>query len=1017
MKRKLFLFFLSQFLGFAFVSREALCQTCTQITTIFYVNGVWQQKIDAEKALYFQLEHRIENRIAGTSVSGCVNYEVAYNQTDTKAADLIQALSQIYLDNSFLPQFWRWWASLDPAPDEFQALAKAQAASLDLAAYVLAPELQQHVALYSAAIGSQHENKVVLVAHSQGNLYANEAYNILVYGQNPVPPSSISIVSVATPASAVAGNGPYTTLSEDLIASVGFRIVNSSVKPPNTANPDPSCTPYWSCHDFVASYLWGSISGPQILNDILANIPIPLPSGATIAGRSPGTVSVSMSGGIDCCQSYGVSWTQGAASNVSVFAYLGDPGGGNIGFQLSTAIGPAATASDLIGSTNLVISPGQPVWRLVFSGLNLSAGTYHLTGYGPPAANGATWYGFLNPTVVGSIGSDVSVSFGPNNPTAPFQRQMFPVASQLGFLVTGDPPPQSYSVTDLGVLPGGTNSIAYAINNLGTVVGSSTEPFIWTAAGGMQSLGAPPAVDIYGSGYLTMPVGGSANGINDQGLVVGAFGYGSPSGVGIYRPFIWTATAGFQILGIQGGATAVNNAGQVVGSPAFRWTVTGGLEFLESPGWISSARAINDGGVSAGYMMYAYSYPVFWNAAGQLHYMDGLLPYTFSTQNYANGINDNGQVVGTTFGDSSSTIFPGNRSYAFFWSASNGAVNLGDLPGTINGSPSSVANGINNSGKVIGTSNNRAFLWTSQAGIQDLNSLLDQSGVGWTLISANAINDAGQIVGYGIHNGENHAFLLGKESGSGPDNRQISATISSAGIVGTLVFTGTPNTREYFTWTVADGSNHLAGTGFTSFDSNGKIDFSGLNMESYVWHPTWSDGTYTIYAFASLNDGVTDDVANCANNLVCVNYSYSVTFYRSSGVWTNSKPELNLVKVTPLLTNGKYMSLSCSDLPDPPAGYDWWLWDLTLEIPTWDWNWKAFRAGGSGPTKPCIGNNYIFDLSSPGLIPGDSDVYLLVFALSQSIPDLPVKDTQYWPGNNPVYYGVVHWNGTSGVIK
>jgi probable HAF family extracellular repeat protein len=85
---------------------------------------------------------------------------------------------------------------------------------------------------------------------------------------------------------------------------------------------------------------------------------------------------------------------------------------------------------------------------------------------------------------------------------------------------------------------------------------------------------------------------------------------------------------------------------------------------------------------------------------------------------------------------------------------------LGDLPGTINGSPSSVANGINNNGKVVGTSNNRAFLWTKDLRIQDLNSLTDQTGSGWTLYSANAINDAGQIVGYGDHNGASHAFLL-----------------------------------------------------------------------------------------------------------------------------------------------------------------------------------------------------------------------------------------------------------------
>ena len=45
--------------------------------------------------------------------------------------------------------------------------------------------------------------------------------------------------------------------------------------------------------------------------------------------------------------------------------------------------------------------------------------------------------------------------------------------------------------------------------------------------------------------------------------------------------------------------------------------------------------------------------------------------------------------------------------------------------------------------------------------MQDLNSLLaPSSGPGWELDSANAINDAGQIVGEGLVNGQDHAFLL-----------------------------------------------------------------------------------------------------------------------------------------------------------------------------------------------------------------------------------------------------------------
>lgn len=43
----------------------------------------------------------------------------------------------------------------------------------------------------------------------------------------------------------------------------------------------------------------------------------------------------------------------------------------------------------------------------------------------------------------------------------------------------------------------------------------------------------------------------------------------------------------------------------------------------------------------------------------------------------------------------------------------------------------------------------------------DLNSLLKDSGSGWTLEVANAINDKGQIVGYGLNPlGQTEAFLL-----------------------------------------------------------------------------------------------------------------------------------------------------------------------------------------------------------------------------------------------------------------
>jgi hypothetical protein len=42
----------------------------------------------------------------------------------------------------------------------------------------------------------------------------------------------------------------------------------------------------------------------------------------------------------------------------------------------------------------------------------------------------------------------------------------------------------------------------------------------------------------------------------------------------------------------------------------------------------------------------------------------------------------------------------------------------------------------------------------------DLNTLLLSTIIGWELADATDINDAGQIAGYGFHNGATRAFLL-----------------------------------------------------------------------------------------------------------------------------------------------------------------------------------------------------------------------------------------------------------------
>jgi len=88
--------------------------------------------------------------------------------------------------------------------------------------------------------------------------------------------------------------------------------------------------------------------------------------------------------------------------------------------------------------------------------------------------------------------------------------------------------------------------------------------------------------------------------------------------------------------------------------------------------------------------------------------------------------------------------------------------------GTLAGDVGSAATGINDLGQVTGYSGSnlddtccsRAFLYSPGKGLMDLNTFLP-TGSGWTLLNAIAINNAGQITGYGVNtNRETHAFLL-----------------------------------------------------------------------------------------------------------------------------------------------------------------------------------------------------------------------------------------------------------------
>jgi probable HAF family extracellular repeat protein len=152
---------------------------------------------------------------------------------------------------------------------------------------------------------------------------------------------------------------------------------------------------------------------------------------------------------------------------------------------------------------------------------------------------------------------------------------------------------------------------------------------------------------------------------------------------------------------------------------------------------------INDAGEAAGIATTA-SGPraVAWTRGGGGN-LEGLvlggLPGDRATE--AVSINNSGQIVG------SSEDANGSRR-AVLWAPNTAARDLGALaPGSF-----SRALGINDRGDVVGSSEtnagSRAFLWTSAAGIRDLNDLLT-SRAGFVLTHAVAISARGVILAIG----------------------------------------------------------------------------------------------------------------------------------------------------------------------------------------------------------------------------------------------------------------------------
>ncbi|HXI71479.1 MAG TPA: immunoglobulin domain-containing protein [Verrucomicrobiae bacterium] len=367
---------------------------------------------------------------------------------------------------------------------------------------------------------------------------------------------------------------------------------------------------------------------------------------------------------------------------------------------------------------------------------------------------------------------------------------------------------QTYSVVDLGAFTNSPETVN-AINNSGNLAG------ILKINGNYRAV-------LYGGAWTNLgTLGGTTNtgvlGMNDALRVVGRSRLTNST---LSRAFLWTpgGTDGIasnpqmKDLGtLSGGAAAeaddINSSGQITGfsqtskdDHAFRYsggTMTD-IGTLLGNNVDSYAASINDAGHVTGtayYQNFGSSRAFFYNGSS----MTDLGNFGWS-DSYGLAINNNTNIIG--YVDDSTTGY----AHAFRYT-----TNFADL-GTLGGHYS-YALSINNSNLIVGGSFAdagdliyHAFICTNSSPF-DLNNLLDDSGAGWVLNEARAINDGGQIIGLGTLNGVRHAFLLAKLP-PGITNQPVSQTVTVSNSV-TLTVGVTGTTPLSYQWRF--GGTNLAG--------------------------------------------------------------------------------------------------------------------------------------------------------------------------------------------------------------
>lgn len=354
--------------------------------------------------------------------------------------------------------------------------------------------------------------------------------------------------------------------------------------------------------------------------------------------------------------------------------------------------------------------------------------------------------------------------------------------------------------------------------------------------------------------------------LNDHGQVAGYSLIGPPGSV--FHAYVWSQATG--IVDIQGAgqteveslAADINNRGQVAGTSggrAFLWSRASGMLPLATLGLNAGAYGLNDQGVVVGFSLVLdevgdpMDIPVRWSAPDRILALSSL----GSRVSGARDINAAGQIVGSApvptapFGAEHAflwtpqagllDLFPGNTGFSNASKINDQGTIIGNLP--VSGGPgrafvrtrdgavfeigppdsASSALDLNQQGQVVGSLNERAYVWSRQEGVVDLNTRVPHAPAGLVLVSAVGIAENGAI----LASANTGLVLLLPQGGAGQAPVAGPVNNSGAARVGLpLSFSASftdadPHDTHTAKWSWGDGS-HTAGT-VSGKNGNGSV--------------------------------------------------------------------------------------------------------------------------------------------------------------------------------------------------